>query len=120
MHEFAVPAREMQAGRPCQHLLRDAVPELGLAKPHKLTCMVKRREVPCAQGDPVHSLCVQAAALLCTFSVPTFVLKAVSAMMASFGRMPTCTCSHVWASHHSMLWPKPSTSKSTAAEPCMH
>ena len=46
---------------------------------------------------------VQAAALLCTTNLPTFVLKAVSAMMASLGRMPTCTCSHEWASNHIML-----------------
>ena len=48
---------------------------------------------PCARPK------CRAAATLCTFSLPTFVLKAVSAMMASLGRMPTCTCSHEWASN---------------------
>ena len=42
---------------------------------------------------------VEAAVTLCTLSLPTFVSKAVSAMMASLGRMPTCTCSHEWASN---------------------
>ena len=114
MHIIA--ALNVQAGHPCQHPCRIAVQELGLPDLHKLTRVVKGQEAPCMQEAPVHgpSASSSPSAGSCPvslLSLPTFVLKAVSAMIASLGRMPTCTCSHEWASSHTLRVPSRSASR---------